>query len=437
MALLAFFRPTLRVRSLTLRLPSLRALSAIALLTALDIAAAAAALFVLLPPDISIGFEVLLPVFALSLGAGLFSSTPGGAGPFELTMLAFLPYVAADPLMGAILAWRLIYYAVPALIALIPLAFPFKVSDPRPVRSAPTSAALAHAPRAECGVGRQNGAEILETDSGRAMVVETGQTLTLLFDPLSGRGDGVVPALSAAARDRMLLPVIYKCSARLATQARQAGWRVVRIADDAVIELAGYSLDGPAFRQLRRKLRQAEKAGVSVAREEMTPALVADLARIDAQWVAEHRGARGFSMGRFCPRYLADQQVFVARQNGRVVAFATLHETTENLALDLMRHGAATPDGTMHLLIATAIASAADHGRERLTLAAIPASACKESRLATQLRDRISSGSGGPGLTRFKESFGLRRQPLYMAAPDPVTLTIAIADIARIIHRPD
>lgn len=431
----AFLYPTVRVGPLTLRLPSLRALSAMTVLTALDVAAAALALYILLPSEVAIGYEVLLPVFALALGAGLFSSTPGGAGPFELTMLALLPQVADAPLLGAILAWRVVYYALPALFALIPLAFPFRVTEQVPFRRAAQCSTLPRASRAECGVARQNGAELVETATGHAMVVETGQTLTLLFDPVTGQAESVIPALKAAARDRMLVPVIYKCSGKLAAAAKKSGWHVLRVADDAVVDLAGFSIDGSRFRQLRRKLRQAEKAGVTTQREEPTTALLDELARIDAHWVAEHGGARGFSMGRYCPDYVGVQQIYVARQDGRAIAFVTLHETTRDLALDLMRYGDDLPDGTMHLLIATAIADAQAEGRARLTLAAMPARDVAERRIVSRMRTRIAQRSGGDGLTRFKESFGPRRQPLYMAAPNPMSITLASADLARTVHR--
>lgn len=433
---LAFFFPTLTLGRVTLRLPSLRALSAIALLTFVDIAAAAAALWVLMPADLGVSYTVLLPVFALALGAGLFSSTPGGAGPFELTLLALLPFVAEAPLLGAVLAWRVIYYGVPALFALVPLAFPFRVEEQMPFRSASQCSTLPRAPRAECGVAHQNNAVLVETETGSAMVAETGQTMTLLFDPVTGTPGNVIPALSAAARERMLVPVIYKCTGRLAVIAKRAGWHVIRVADDAVINPTAFSLDGPSHRQLRRKLRQAEKAGVTVAKEEPSDGLMQELAQIDAQWVAEHEGARGFSMGHYCPDYVGRQQIFVARQNGLAIAFVTLHETTRDVALDLMRHQESFPDGTMHLLIAKAIDHARQKDRTRLTLAAMPARPAREAKLVARTRSWVAKRSGGNGLTRFKESFGPRRQPLYMAAPDAVTLALAAADIARVIRRP-
>ena len=253
LAALVVLRPVLRVGRVDLRMPSLRTLLSMLVLTAVDLTAAAAALHILMPGSLSVGFTTLLPVFALALGAGLFSSTPGGAGPFELTLLALLPAAGQEPLLGAVLAWRVIYYAVPALIAVIPLAVPFRFAPTAPDRAAARSRDLPHAPRAECGVARQNGALSLDSGTGSAAVVETGQCLALLFDPMSGTPADTVRALSRAARERMLVPAIYKCSARTALAARRAGWRVMRVADDAVIDLAAHSLDGSGARQLRRK----------------------------------------------------------------------------------------------------------------------------------------------------------------------------------------
>ncbi|GGE25743.1 hypothetical protein GCM10011360_12730 [Primorskyibacter flagellatus] len=434
LATLVVLRPVLRVGQFSVRMPSLRTLLSMLVLTAVDLTAAAAALHILMPGSLSVGYTTLLPIFALALGAGLFSSTPGGAGPFELTLLALLPAVGQEPLLGAVLAWRVIYYAVPALIAVIPLAFPFRFAPAAPDRAAARSRDLPHAPRAECGVARQNRALSLDSGTGSAAVVETGQCLALLFDPMSGTPADTVRALSRAARERMLVPAIYKCSARTALAARRAGWRVMRVADDAVIDLSGHSLEGSGARQLRRKLRQAEKAGVQVTQETASAPLMNELARIDALWVAEHGGARGFSMGRFDRDYLLHQRIFVARIAGRAVAFVTLHETSRDLALDIMRHEADVPDGTMHSLVVAAIAAAGAEGRSRMTLAAMPARPARDGRITARLRARIAARTGGNGLIRFKDSFGPRRAPLYIAAPDMASLVLAGADIARSIR---
>ena len=85
-------------------------------LCAVDTIAAGIAFYLLCPDGMNLTIGELLPVFLLALGAGLLSGTPGGVGAFELTMLALLPAVSEPDLMAAVLAWRLIYFALPAVL---------------------------------------------------------------------------------------------------------------------------------------------------------------------------------------------------------------------------------------------------------------------------------------------------------------------------------
>lgn len=442
LVILAFLRPELSLGPWRLRLPSLRAMTAITLLTLIDLVAAAAALHVLFPAEVVLGFEVLVPAFIVALGAGLLSSTPGGAGPFELAMMTMLPQVPVEALLGTILAWRLVYYALPALLALIPLARPLDVdqdgSDANALPAAADSPLLARAQRSEVGVARQNNAQLLHGGAGTAIVVPTGQTLTLLFDPMTGGLRGfraLLPALKRAARDRMLSPAIYKCGARLASRARRDGWRLIRIADEAVVDTAAFNLEGSRHRQLRRKLRHADKAGVVVSCEPNVHGdLVAELGRVDADWQIVHGRPRGFSMGMYDPDYIASQRVYVARRDGDIVAFASFHVSRHEMCLDLMRHTGTLPDGTMHQLIITAIETAQADGIDRLSLAAMPAHHVQESALRNRLRQRIAARTGGTGLTRFKQSFAPRREPLYLCAPTRIGVMVAMMDLARAIR---
>ena len=75
------------------RLPSLRALWAILLLAFIDTFFAGVALFVLLPQGLAPDAVTFFAVFLISLGAGLIGGTPGGIGPFEMSLLALLPTV--------------------------------------------------------------------------------------------------------------------------------------------------------------------------------------------------------------------------------------------------------------------------------------------------------------------------------------------------------
>ena len=102
-----------------LRLPSLGVTLKQATLGAADVCAGAAVLFVLLPPDAQIPFVTMLAAYVLACLLGIASHAPGGIGVFEATMLVALPGVPREPLLGALLVYRLCYYLLPFMLALV------------------------------------------------------------------------------------------------------------------------------------------------------------------------------------------------------------------------------------------------------------------------------------------------------------------------------
>lgn len=84
-----------------------------------DLTFAAATLYVLLAPELHIGFLPFLGIFLLAMGAGVISSVPGGIGVFEAVLVALLPQVNSTALLAIILVYRLIYYVGPLVLALI------------------------------------------------------------------------------------------------------------------------------------------------------------------------------------------------------------------------------------------------------------------------------------------------------------------------------
>ncbi|QGX98309.1 DUF2156 domain-containing protein [Roseovarius faecimaris] len=414
--------------------PPLRAALWMMLFSALDTAAAATALYLLLPTGSALAWPVVYMAYLLSLCAALFTGTPGGVGPFELVLLTCLPAVPEAELLAGIVAFRLIYYALPALLAIrflaVPLRHPPRAQDGlRPL----SDAALHEAPRAELGVCRQNGARSLSFGGAELAVLTLPQTVTALFDPLRGKSRAMLPALAAQAQRENRWPLVYKCSAGMALHGRKLGWSVLHIADEAVIDPLRFDPSGPAFRQLRRKLRQAEKAGICVARctEPQRP----ELRRIDAEWQAENGAARGLSMGRFCPGYLRDHHIYIARHGDEIVGFISLHANAQEVCLDLMRTRASAPNGTVHLMIQTAISQAAAAGYRRFSLAALPCRAGPDDSPLRRLALRLTRPGNAEGLARFKSCFAPRLQPLYAMAPHGPALALGLADLALAIRR--
>ncbi|MBR9842400.1 MAG: DUF2156 domain-containing protein [Rhodobacteraceae bacterium] len=428
LATAAFLSPELRLGRHRIALPSLRALWALFVLCLLDTVMAGLALHMLLPDTVALPFALFLPAFLLALGAAILSGTPGGVGPFELTLLALLPSAPEPDLLAAILAFRIVYYALPALLAGALLLRRQRLDAPTASIPAPL-----HAPsRAELGVLRQNGGAIESVGAGLCGLVSTGQTLTALFDPSGAHAGDLAKPLRSLARDRNRIACKYKITARHAAHARRAGWAVLHVADEAMIATARHDLQGSAYRQLRRKLRHADSAGLRIERATALP--LSDMAAVSAAWEAAHGGARGLSMGRFDPAYLRDQTVFLAFQGDHLIGFISLHRASHEWCLDLMRALPDAPDGTMHALVHAAILAARVAKVETLCLAAVPATAPRAGRFETRLRALTDRAAGGAGLRQFKASFAPRWQPLYMAAPTGAQLLLAACDLARAIR---
>ncbi|MDC0737139.1 phosphatidylglycerol lysyltransferase domain-containing protein [Cognatishimia sp. SS12] len=433
---LAFFNPVLRRSGREVELPTLPALGAMLGLCLIDTLAAATALWLLLPASIDLSLAQIFPVYLIALGAAILSGTPGGVGPFELTLLALLPFVPETELMAAILAFRLIYYALPAVLGGLALLRPLSESLlPDDAQPSCLDEALRHGTaRAELGIVRQNGGLILTTGNGTCSVVRTGQTLTSIFDPVLGHSADLASPLKTLARAQNRIVCKYKITARHALRARQTGWSVLHVADEALVRPDTHSMQGAPYRQLRRKLRNAEKSGIEIR---SNPPILpfAEMAEISSAWEAANGGARGLSMGQFEPGYITHQSVFLAYHQGALLGFVTFHATAHEWCLDLMRLRPGAPDGAMHLLVNSAILAAKDAGVPRLSLAAAPPPPEGHGPLETALRGLVCRKSGGKGLRQFKASFNPHWQPLYMAAPGWGQLTLAAMDLIRSVRR--
>lgn len=392
---------------------------------ALDTMAAAIGLYIMIPADAGLAFATLLPAFLIAYGAGLMSGSPGGIGAFEVTLLALLPQMQNDHVLAGIVAWRLIYFVLPALIGAV-----FAMIGPAEAKGVvPASLQLpVKLPRAEIGIHAMGEHGLIGPEPvwlvGRRAHVMVG-----LFDPLADRTQAVA-ILTKAARDEARLPAIYKSNARMAAEARRKDWVALRCGSEAILTPPSFDLMHPRRAGLRRKLRRAEAAGITVtlAGQDMD---WAQMDAIAALWAKQHGGERGFSMGRYGRDYVAGQRVYLAWQEGALIAFITLHETCGEWTLDLMRHGSKIADGTMHLLVSRAIEDAKALGVARLSLAAVPQSAFWH--LPKPLGRFVKTGQG---LRQFKEGFAPKWEGRYLCAPHWPALILAAVSIGLAIAHP-
>lgn len=88
----------------------------------IDLMLASAALFVLVP-NVSLSlYPLFFLSYAMAIIVALVSHVPGGAGVFEAVMLAALPQLDRPGLLAGLVAYRVIYYIVPLIVAAMLLA---------------------------------------------------------------------------------------------------------------------------------------------------------------------------------------------------------------------------------------------------------------------------------------------------------------------------
>jgi phosphatidylglycerol lysyltransferase len=113
-----FAKKPLVIRGWSLPVPSIRLSLAQIAIAMLDWFLAGSVLYSLLPSIPGVPFYGFLGIYLVAQIAGIVSQIPGGLGVFETVILLFLsPVVQASEILGALLAFRGIYYLLPLVTA--------------------------------------------------------------------------------------------------------------------------------------------------------------------------------------------------------------------------------------------------------------------------------------------------------------------------------
>jgi phosphatidylglycerol lysyltransferase len=91
------------------------------LVATLDLMVAAGVLYVLLPPTVDVAYASFLTIYLLGLIATLITQVPGGIGLLELLIVVLLNPAERQDVMGALLAFRTIYFFLPLAFGLMML----------------------------------------------------------------------------------------------------------------------------------------------------------------------------------------------------------------------------------------------------------------------------------------------------------------------------
>jgi len=225
------------------------------------------------------------------------------------------------------------------------------------------------------------------------------------------------------------------------------GLSLFRLGEEAIVALDGFSLEGGERRALRQAYHRAQRDGLAfeVVPAAAVPPLLPELRAISDAWLAEKNvREKGFSVGHFDERYLAEGPIALARLGGRAVAFTNLWVSTarEELSFDLMRHLPGAPGGSMDFLFVSMMLWGKEQGYRQFSLGMAPLSGLEDRALAplwTKLGARLYRHGeyfyNFQGLRQYKEKFAPEWRPRYLAAPGGLRLPLVLANVAALVSR--
>jgi lysyl-tRNA synthetase class 2 len=272
--------------------------------------------------------------------------------------------------------------ALGLMTALTTIYLALRAPEPRPeLTDADDSSMRALLQRSPDSLGYFNlrrDKSVVWSESGKAAIAYRVVSGVMLAsgDPL---GDpeawpGAIASFLAVAELHAWTPAVIGCSERGGViWCRETGFSALELGDEAVVDAAGFSLDGRPMRNVRQMVKRIERAGYTT--EVLRSGTVSEGERrralVDADAWRGTETERGFSMalGRLVDPVDPDCVFVVARQDGVMRAFLQFVPWgADGMSLDLMRRDRTADAGVNELLIVDALRLCPTLGIKRVSL---------------------------------------------------------------------
>jgi phosphatidylglycerol lysyltransferase len=285
-------------------------------------------------------------------------------------------------------------------------------------------------------------------DRGLLLYGTTGNYLVVFGDPVVSPGEErvLLESFLDFAEAGGWEVVFYQISPRWIPYLHDQGFSLFKLGEEALVDVASFTLEGKRFKSLRNGLHHVERAGVRlrvIDAQEVSRRLV-ELRAVSDAWLAKkHVPEKRFSVGFFSEPFLRRFPAIVAENaEGPILGFASLMPGRRGgeASLDLMRYHPDAPQGVMDAIFVWALAWAREQGFERFSLGMAPLSTVGESSRAP-LWERLSRflyrhGAyfyNFQGLRQYKQKFQPIWEPRYMAYKPPWEWPQAMGAVAALI----
>jgi lysyl-tRNA synthetase, class II len=272
--------------------------------------------------------------------------------------------------------------ALGLMTALVTIYLALRAPEPRPELTDGDEAAmrslLQRSPDSLGYFNLRRDKSVVWSESGKAAIAYRVVSGVMLAsgDPL---GDpeawpGAIASFLVEAELHAWTPAVIGCSERAGViWCRESGFAALELGDEAVVDVAEFSLNGRPMRNVRQMVKRIERAGYTT--EVMRAGVISEGERrralVDADAWRGTETERGFSMalGRLVDPVDPDCVFAVARQDGVIRAFLQFVPWGDDgMSLDLMRRDRTADAGVNELLIVDALKFCPELGVNRVSL---------------------------------------------------------------------
>ncbi|MBT1512860.1 bifunctional lysylphosphatidylglycerol flippase/synthetase MprF [Bradyrhizobium sp. SRL28] len=318
------------------------------------------------------------------------------------------------------------------------------------VNSEALAPVIASSDRAESSLAYLGDKEFLTHDAGDAFLMYgvRGKSWIALGDPVGNpdRTRDLLWRFIEVVDAHAGRPVFYQTSPRLLPLCLDAGLSLVKLGEEAKVDLSSFTVEGGAGRAWRQTLSRAKREDLDfsiIPAAELGPYLP-DLKAVSDAWLTNKSvGEKGFSIGFWSDAYVSRFDHAVVRQAGEIVGFATIWygQPGGEITVDLMRHRPSA-HGVMDVLFINLMLEGKKRGYRWFNLGMAPLSGLSEHRLAPNwgkiagfVLRHGERAYGFAGLKAYKEKFRPVWEPRYLAYPGSWAMPQVLLDVTSLISR--
>jgi phosphatidylglycerol lysyltransferase len=243
----------------------------------------------------------------------------------------------------------------------------------------------------------------------------------------------------------------HQASPELLPVYERLGFKKMKIGDDAIVDLASFSLSGRDRRAIRNAINRIEAAGVTFRRHEppIPDEVMLKVANVSDEWLKlPGRRERQFTLGSFDPAYVRTTPLYTAvDRDGTILAFVNEipSRVKDEATIDLMRHVENAPNGIMDFLFAKLFLHLKERGLGTFNFGMAPMSgfaegekAGVEARVVHSFFQHLNFLFSYNGLRHYKAKFASFWKARYVVYRNPLDLprmALALREVSRI--KPD